>query len=55
MGEMSSVSLGVESETEHVAEWIVLARTPCVETGEFKMDRYKTKDTWLSEPCDGRL
>ena len=28
MGEMSSVSLGVESETEHVAEWIVLARNP---------------------------
>ena len=25
MGEMSSISLAAESETEHVAEWIVLA------------------------------
>ena len=44
---MSRISLDIESETEHVAEWIVLARTPCVETGEFKMDCCKTEDTWL--------
>ena len=27
-GEMSSISLALESETEHVAEWIVLAGNP---------------------------
>ena len=40
-GGMSSISLAVESETEHVAEWIVLAGS-AVRVEQFKMDRPKS-------------
>ena len=49
-GEMSSISLAAESETEHVAEWIVLAGSAaCVV--EFKMDCPLSGLSWR-DPLD---